>query len=320
MLGDRETQSCPFRMPGLVRLVEALEDTRLVDLGYSHAGIADSSRYEALVASDDDGDPAAGGRELDRVVHEIEQHLLDPGPIDGDRYQSFADVDRHGQSSAFDLRAQPIRSMPNDLARIDHLQIQWGPPCLQSCHIEQIFNQCGQPIHFAQDSSKKIISRLPIVDRSCLERLGQGPDRRKRRSQFVRDIGNKIAAHQLQPPQARHVSQHNEAQSFPRSVDDTRRRLQDHAIQTVLDRDITLWLAVENSGQLPRKLMIARYLCIRSSLGASLIALQHVLRSLIHANDATIDIGQDDTVSQSRQHRLQSQARSLDGVERCLQL
>src|SRR5207244_2223196 len=58
-----------------IEAVELLEDSLSLAGGNADALVADGEAYERVDSRDLDGDPAAAGRVLDRVLDEVEQHL-----------------------------------------------------------------------------------------------------------------------------------------------------------------------------------------------------------------------------------------------------
>src|SRR5262249_35786162 len=72
---NRQTEAGALRLP--VTLPEALEQVRDVVVGNARPGVAHLDANVCALGHDFDGDASASRRELDRVAHQIREHLQD---------------------------------------------------------------------------------------------------------------------------------------------------------------------------------------------------------------------------------------------------
>ena len=78
VLGDRQTQPGPHRTSRAIRLVKPLEEAGKLARTYTDAGILNLEFDSSIDRGGDHLDRAPAWGELDRVVDQIEEHLIHP--------------------------------------------------------------------------------------------------------------------------------------------------------------------------------------------------------------------------------------------------
>ncbi len=79
-------------------------------------------------------------------------------------------------------------------AQFDRLQIQFHPSGFQRGNRQQILDEQIQPLRVALDDFQKTLGDLGIVARAVEQCFDVALDERKRRAQFVADVGDKFLA------------------------------------------------------------------------------------------------------------------------------
>src|ERR1700752_443223 len=115
---DGKPQPGPAAGPGPIALVETLEQTRQVLA--CHAGPRVGDKYPDVTRPVDgaDDDSAARRRVLDRIVHEIYEHLLDSFRIDVDR-ACLAVLDDQVDTLSLGEWGEVVDGGPHHIAHLD---------------------------------------------------------------------------------------------------------------------------------------------------------------------------------------------------------
>ncbi len=106
-------------------------------------------------------------------------------------------------------------------AQFNRLQIQLHPPGFERGNRQQILDQQIQPLRIALDDFEKALGDLRVVARAVEQRFDVAFDERKRRAQFVADVGDKILARAFKLLEPRHiVKDENRALAFAGGIGD----------------------------------------------------------------------------------------------------
>jgi len=119
VLGDRKSETGSGGPSRAVALVETLEKPRQLVVVNADTRIDHLDLEQVVVFRRADSDRPAGRRELDRVLDEIDEHLLDPGIIDGRGVRRIGCVRFDGEPSGFDLVTQAIDGTLDQVSRQD---------------------------------------------------------------------------------------------------------------------------------------------------------------------------------------------------------
>ena len=194
MFDDRKPEpgSTRFTRARPIHDVKALEDVGQIAERNPDARVAYAQRDGFAAAPDLDVDRTACRSVAKRVVHEVDDDLRKPvriaaqrrplarkaqgdAGLRGARFERLEDPRRHA-GEIDDFRAQP------KMARFDRREI------------EQIGDQLHHPVDFLFHARQEELERF-FVAVGTQDRLDHQVDRRERRAQLVRNVGDKIAAH-----------------------------------------------------------------------------------------------------------------------------
>jgi hypothetical protein len=124
MLGDCQSKSAANAGARAVRLVEAFKYSLYV-LRRDPWTLIFNGRHEfLLVRLDADGNGAVQSRELDRVLQQIDQHLLDPLRVDARAGQVFRNLGVDHDLDLFRVCPQTVDNSPDYIGEIGRGQAE----------------------------------------------------------------------------------------------------------------------------------------------------------------------------------------------------
>ena len=129
---------------------------------------------------------------FDGVVHEVGEHLVQPVHVGaGGEFRQFVD---QLHVFVFRLGMQVGENFFHERTQFHRLQIQFHPAGFQRGNREQILDEQIQPLRVALDDFEKTLGHVGIVARAVEQRFDVALDERKRRAQFVADVGDEFLA------------------------------------------------------------------------------------------------------------------------------
>ncbi len=112
------------------------------------------------------------------------------------------------QASGFGIEPRRFDAAVHERLHADGANFEFQAARFDSRKFQQIIREPGQPPRVFADNFDEAFPIGLVVQRAAEKRFGKALNRGQRRLEFVRDIGNKIAPHPLQPAQFRDVVQH----------------------------------------------------------------------------------------------------------------
>ena len=131
-------------------------------------------------------------------MNEVDEHLLDSSHIQCHFRKAFIQINLEGETSAFNLLLQSFGTVLQYICDIDVLQAERCAARFQASEIEEILNQCVEPIDFTHDSTEELHGNIWFIHGTGFQRFHQCANRSERGSQFVGNIGHKLAANCFQ--------------------------------------------------------------------------------------------------------------------------
>jgi len=139
-------------LQGTIHLREQLEDLAelsgrdpdsvIGDRDLEGHGIPDMSR---------ELDPAARGRVLHRVAHQIPEHLDQARAVGQEAYRLFRQADVEGVSARLDLVAAGVDGRLGHLVEAQPLETELHQAACDARHVEEVVDQARHLIHLALD-------------------------------------------------------------------------------------------------------------------------------------------------------------------------
>ena len=166
-------------------------------------GSAIANRIEPSPFATESRTGPPSGRVLDRVVDEVDEHLVQLAGVGDDARDPL----RHVQVERDVLRQVRPR-------RLDHGRRELGGVALldrdgelvgvEPAGDEEVVDDRAEPVRLGGDHAEQLLADLRIeLDVGAADRLRRAVDRRQRRPQLVRDGGDEVGLHLLEPPSPR---------------------------------------------------------------------------------------------------------------------
>ena len=182
--------SAPASLP---EAVERLEQLRELLRRQARAGVPDADAdaiRRARGALHDDR--AARLVVLDRVEQQVDQDLLDPGPVGFDEAGDLEARKGHADAALLRLRLDHGPALEHDLDQRDRLPRQRHLARLDQREIEDLVDQLQQVPAGLEDLVEASLLRGRRRRRAGFHELGETEDRVERRAQFVAHAGEEI--------------------------------------------------------------------------------------------------------------------------------
>src|ERR1043166_2343333 len=141
------------------------------------------------------------------VLHKIEKDLVQAFRI-GARRQPFWNEILNRDFASLGAGLQSVNDPRSLVAQLDLLQVQNNPSAFQARDGQQIFNQIGETVSVLLDGVQKAGRQRRVVLCALEKRFDKTLNQRKRRAQFMADVGEKFLARVLQLSQARQIVKH----------------------------------------------------------------------------------------------------------------
>ena len=186
--------------------MEAVEDLLDVGGGDPHAGVLDGDLRPSLRRGEDDLHRAAGAVELHRVVHEVDDDLLQPATVGLDD-ELFRTLDRHRETEPLVTRRELGGDVAAERGDVERPLVELRRAGLDQREVGEILDQPRHPLGVALDRAEEPLARLGRPLRVLEQRQRGGLDRRQRRAQLVRDVGHELLPQPLQPLEAGDVEE-----------------------------------------------------------------------------------------------------------------
>ena len=204
MAGDGQPEARAAAAPtGLVGLVEALEDPRLVGLRDADPVILDHHRDLLVRRPDPDDDLATVGAELHGIVEEIDHHLPEPILRPADRRNGLRDIGPERDALALGEQAEALDRGGREPAEVDLVEHEERPARLDARQVEQLLDHLDEVIRLDLDLADPVAhpGRDPLAGlvRLANERLGQQADGRQWRPKLMRQVVDELGSDALEP-------------------------------------------------------------------------------------------------------------------------
>src|SRR5262245_5201821 len=190
--GEPETGAVRLLRERIVETLKRLEQSREVSARDADASIGDR-HVQRLAFQADLHQDLAGGGELDRVRHEIEQHLLDPRAIAGDLGQ----IQRHVLLDLEPLvphqRQRRLDALVDQAQHVDTIVAYLQPPRFDARKVEDAVDELEQVTARVVDRADVGLLALgELAVQPVQQHLGEADDRVQRRPQLVRHVGEEL--------------------------------------------------------------------------------------------------------------------------------
>src|SRR5216684_7069665 len=211
MFGDGQAQAgaADFAGTSNVNAVEALEDAGLIRPRDADASVGDREGHFGAVGGRADHDLAAGRSVLQGVVQQILQNFGKTAAVSGNVRQRLLQI--HGDTQIF-FGGGTLRGLDAALDELRDAQaadLQFQPVGIHFREHEQILGEPREAPGVLENNFEEADTILRIVDSAGEKRFRETLDRRKRRAQLVRNVGDEIAAHAFEFAKFGDVVQHN---------------------------------------------------------------------------------------------------------------
>jgi hypothetical protein len=175
---------------------ELLEHAALGAGGHARAAVGDLDDHPALARARGDLDRRAGGRVLQRVVDQVDQHLLDRDVVDPHQRQVGGKA--RGDRPAGQPAVEVAQRRAHDVVQRLPFPPQHQPARLQPRHVQQVVDQAVHPLglgvdrveHLGAGGGRRGVAGLD-------QRAGGAGDCGQRRAQVVRYAGQQRVAQEL---------------------------------------------------------------------------------------------------------------------------
>ena len=217
VLDDREPQPRAAERAGMrfVRAVKALEDARKMFLRNPDAEIAHGNFRVVLRFFQRNFNGRTSGI-FYRVADEIDDRLLDESRI-AVEFNGIVFGDFERRSRGFRTRQTGIHGVfeRGIETKRERFALAGNLLPLNRGKAEHIVHKRVQSLRLRRKNSEKFFAQRGIVERSGFERIDGAENSRERRFDFVRNVGDEIAAERFQPPQIRQIGDGDEEPPMP---------------------------------------------------------------------------------------------------------
>jgi hypothetical protein len=138
--GQRQPQPEPAlrARQGPLALDERLEDLRQERRGDPYPCVAHGDGGAITVGAEREGDLAAAGRELGRVVEQVADHLRDPRDVDVRQHPGVGERRPEGDPAFVHQESEVLRGPGHHLAQVDGRAPQLDLSASDARHVEQV--------------------------------------------------------------------------------------------------------------------------------------------------------------------------------------
>jgi hypothetical protein len=193
-LRDRETEPCAAAAGrAAIKLLE-----HLVFVAARQAGtvVGDLDRDRLVGRRGEDADRAGARRVLDRVVQQIDQHLLDQHVVNRHQRQILWNLRVHAPIG--ELLAEAAQRRADDLFERMPFLAQLQGAGLEPRHLQKVLDQTVEPVGLFAHRFQEALACRRVELRAVVQHGGGGAlDRGQRRSQIVRDRAEQRVAEAL---------------------------------------------------------------------------------------------------------------------------
>jgi len=149
------------------------------------------------------GDRSVGGREFDRVAHNVQDHPLDFLRVAPAEKLALAQIERQRDALGISLHLERLGTVANHLAERHHRFGQHQRLVLNLAQVQDVIDRGQQPLA-VRLQALQIVQRLfrHRADHPAQHVADRIDHRGQRRAQFMRNVGHKLHAHavmRLQP-------------------------------------------------------------------------------------------------------------------------
>ena len=194
-LDEREPEARPLLPPAQrrFRLDEGLHHAVDILFGDADSAVAHGNDASFQVQTRGDLDHASGGRELDRIVHEVEQHLFQLALVAPDQGQIGRYADLEVDAGIAGPWAQETFDRLRDLLDVDIALEQRELAGFGFGEVENVVDDVEQVAAARMDVGD--VAAILLVGETALvphHQFGEADDRVQRRAQLVADLGQEL--------------------------------------------------------------------------------------------------------------------------------
>ena len=179
---------------GLVDLVEALEDPRDVSGVDPDPFIPHPERQRRLVDARSDRDRCRRRRVLQRVVHQVDEHVLHPAPVDRDRWELVGEL-------ADDALARLVEVGDHLVDQVLEGEHEHRVVCVVVLEVglaEHVADQAEQPTRLPLDRRERFDRDRIARQRRLAQDVDVAADARERCAELVGRRGDEVALHPVE--------------------------------------------------------------------------------------------------------------------------